>query len=130
MHGCLFRILQETVEMAQNVERLKIEFLKQMQSEEERMQEEIQALQKKYQTEHNQFQMRSESVLRAAQQQFERANNVSATSLRAFDTAHAVQRFAQTRAMDCCVPCAMRERQGRGRVTGGRLFECTCWLGA
>lgn len=116
--------------MAQNVERLKIEFLKQMQSEEERMQEEIQALQKKYQTEHNQFQMRSESVLRAAQQQFERANNVSATSLRAFDTAHAVQRFAQTRAMDCCVPCAMRERQGRGRVTGGRLFECTCWLGA
>jgi hypothetical protein len=58
--------------------------------EEERMQEEIQALQKKYQTEHNQFQMRSESVLRAAQQQFERANNVSATSLRACDTAHAL----------------------------------------
>ena len=46
-------VLQETVEMAQNVERLKIEFLKQMQSEEERMQEEIQALQKKYQNEHH-----------------------------------------------------------------------------
>jgi len=66
---------QETVEMAQNVERLKIEFLKQMQSEEERMQEEVQALQKKYQMEHNAFQERSESVLRAAQQQFEKANN-------------------------------------------------------
>ena len=62
--------------MAQNVERLKIEFLKQMQSEEERMQEEVQALQKKYQTEHTEFQERSESVLRAAQQQFEKANNV------------------------------------------------------
>ena len=70
-------VLQETVEMAQNVERLKIEFLKQMQSEEERMQEEIQALQKKYQNEHHAFQERSESVLRAAQQQFEKANNVS-----------------------------------------------------
>ena len=66
---------QETMEMAQNVERLKIEFLKQMQSEEERMQEEVQALQKKYQTEHVAFQVRSESVLRAAQQQFEKANN-------------------------------------------------------
>ena len=62
--------------MAQNVERLKIEFLKQMQSEEERMQEEVQALQKKYQIEHTEFQERSESVLRAAQQQFEKANNV------------------------------------------------------
>lgn len=62
--------------MAQNVERLKIEFLKQMQAEEERMQEEVQALQKKYQTEHTQFQERSESVLKAAQQQFEKANNV------------------------------------------------------
>ena len=39
------------------------------------MQEDIQALQKKYQSEHNAFQERSESVLRAAQQQFEKANN-------------------------------------------------------
>lgn len=116
-------MLQETVEMAQNVERLKIEFLKQMQSEEERMQEEIQALQKKYQTEHNQFQMRSESVLRAAQQQFERANNVSDTSLFAWDVSHELQRFVQTGAMHCCATCAVRDRRGRPiRERRGRLF--------
>jgi predicted dinucleotide-utilizing enzyme len=90
------RILQETVEMAQNVERLKIEFLKQMQSEEERMQEEVQALQKKYQTEHNQFQERSESVLRSAQQQFEKANNVSAASSHALAAAHTLLMDAGT----------------------------------
>ena len=66
---------QETLEMAQNVERLKIEFLKQMQSEEERMQEEIQSLQTKYQIDHSAFQERSELILRASQQQFEKAND-------------------------------------------------------
>ena len=66
---------QETLEMAQNVERLKIEFLKQMQSEEERMQEEIQSLQTKYQIDHSAFQDRSELILRASQQQFEKAND-------------------------------------------------------
>jgi len=66
---------QEAVSIAHNVERLKVEFLKQMQAEEERMVEDKLALQKKYTEEHAAFQERSEQVLRAAQEQFEGANN-------------------------------------------------------
>uniref|UniRef100_A0A6T8KJC2 Protein FAM184A/B N-terminal domain-containing protein n=1 Tax=Hemiselmis andersenii TaxID=464988 RepID=A0A6T8KJC2_HEMAN len=65
----------ETVSMAQNVERLKVEFLKQMQAEELRMQEEIQAMQSKHSAEHQEYQVRAEQVLKAAQEQFERAND-------------------------------------------------------
>jgi len=65
----------ETVQMAQNVERLKVEFLKQMQAEELRMQEEIQAMQSKHSAEHQEYQVRAEQVLKAAQEQFERAND-------------------------------------------------------
>mmetsp|Transcript_12262 Transcript_12262/g.29991 ORF Transcript_12262/g.29991 Transcript_12262/m.29991 type:complete len:837 (+) Transcript_12262:41-2551(+) len=65
----------ETVQMAQNVERLKVEFLKQMQAEELRMQEEVQAMQRKHKAEHQQYQDRAEQVLKASQEQFERAND-------------------------------------------------------
>lgn len=47
----------ETVKMAQNVERLKVEFLKQMQAEELRMQEEIQAMQHQHTVEHERYQV-------------------------------------------------------------------------
>jgi hypothetical protein len=65
----------ETVQMAQNVERLKVEFLKQMQAEEVRMQEEIQAMQSKHQAEHQEYQAKAEQVLKSSQEQFERAND-------------------------------------------------------
>eukprot|EP00960_Hanusia_phi_P032364 749816-Hanusia_phi.AAC.4 len=66
---------QEAVKISQNVERLKIEFLKQMQAEQEKMRKEIEALKQKHAEEEKSIKDRSETILRAAQKEFETANN-------------------------------------------------------